>query len=189
MRGYSVGDAQRRSLAVGPERLADIARRFPVRDRPPALARISNACRERVIRSSCPALEQSWTSSEGSCGICRPRGPVAHAHHLDQVAAEDSRRREHRVGGRRLRGGRVAVAAGDVEADRLRDQPHGAPRQLEDRHRLPHLDQRRGRLNQLGRRGVLTASELAGGTLISAPDDWSAMAETLIANSLDEVPH
>lgn len=41
----------------------------------------------------------------------------------------------------------------------------------------------------------LTATELAGGTLISAPDDWSAeqvvpaMAETLSANGLDEVPH
>lgn len=41
----------------------------------------------------------------------------------------------------------------------------------------------------------LTASELAGGTLISAPDDWSAeqvvaaMTETLSANGLDEVPH
>lgn len=41
----------------------------------------------------------------------------------------------------------------------------------------------------------LTASELAGGTLISAPDDWpgervvQAMTETLAANGLDEVPH
>ncbi|AIY46966.2 hypothetical protein G155_16940 [Mycobacterium sp. VKM Ac-1817D] len=41
----------------------------------------------------------------------------------------------------------------------------------------------------------LTATELAGGTLISAPDDWSAeqvvaaMVETLAANGLDEVPH
>ncbi|WP_293002709.1 hypothetical protein [Mycobacterium sp.] len=41
----------------------------------------------------------------------------------------------------------------------------------------------------------LTASELAGGTLISAPDDWpaeqvvAAMTETLSANGLDEVPH
>ncbi|ALM19082.1 hypothetical protein [Mycobacteroides abscessus] len=41
----------------------------------------------------------------------------------------------------------------------------------------------------------LTATELAGGTLISAPDDWSAeqvvaaMTETLAANGLDEVPH
>ncbi len=41
----------------------------------------------------------------------------------------------------------------------------------------------------------LTASELAGGTLISAPDDWPAervvasMAETLAENGLDEVPH
>jgi len=40
----------------------------------------------------------------------------------------------------------------------------------------------------------LTATELAGGTLISAPDDWSAeqvvaaMTETLSANGLDEVP-
>lgn len=41
----------------------------------------------------------------------------------------------------------------------------------------------------------LSAAELAGGTLISAPDDWSAervvtaMTETLAANGLDEVPH
>ncbi|WP_234791497.1 hypothetical protein [Mycolicibacterium mucogenicum] len=41
----------------------------------------------------------------------------------------------------------------------------------------------------------LTATELAGGTLISAPDDWPAervvvaMSETLAANELDEVPH
>jgi len=41
----------------------------------------------------------------------------------------------------------------------------------------------------------LTASELAGGTLISAPDDWpaeqvvAAMTETLATNGLDEVPH
>ncbi|MGV0740704.1 hypothetical protein ABQF35_30605 [Mycobacterium syngnathidarum] len=41
----------------------------------------------------------------------------------------------------------------------------------------------------------LTATELAGGTLISALDDWpaervvAAMTETLAANSLDEVPH
>lgn len=41
----------------------------------------------------------------------------------------------------------------------------------------------------------LAATELAGGTLISAPDDWSAdrvvaaMTETLAANGLDEVPH
>lgn len=41
----------------------------------------------------------------------------------------------------------------------------------------------------------LTVSELSGGTLISAPDDWSAeqvvaaMTETLSANGLDEVPH
>jgi hypothetical protein len=41
----------------------------------------------------------------------------------------------------------------------------------------------------------LTATELAGGTLISAPDDWptervvAAMAETLRANGLDDVPH
>ncbi|OLT79680.1 hypothetical protein BKG58_19825 [Mycobacteroides abscessus subsp. abscessus] len=41
----------------------------------------------------------------------------------------------------------------------------------------------------------LTATELAGGTLISAPDDWTAeqvvaaMTETFAANGLDEVPH
>ena len=41
----------------------------------------------------------------------------------------------------------------------------------------------------------LTASELAGGMLISAPDDWAAervvaaMTETLAANGLDEVQH
>ncbi|OBB10245.1 hypothetical protein A5761_27990 [Mycolicibacterium setense] len=41
----------------------------------------------------------------------------------------------------------------------------------------------------------LTATELAGGTLISAPDDWpgervvQAMTETLATNGLDEVPH
>lgn len=41
----------------------------------------------------------------------------------------------------------------------------------------------------------LTATELAGGTLISAPDDWpaervvAALTETLAANGLDEVPH
>ncbi|MBX8688082.1 hypothetical protein GO011_11660 [Mycobacterium sp. 20091114027_K0903767] len=41
----------------------------------------------------------------------------------------------------------------------------------------------------------LSAAELSGGTLISAPDDWSAeqvvaaMTETLAANGLDEVPH
>ncbi len=41
----------------------------------------------------------------------------------------------------------------------------------------------------------LTATELYGGKLISAPDDWSAeqvvaaMVETLSANGLDEVPH
>jgi len=41
----------------------------------------------------------------------------------------------------------------------------------------------------------LTATELAGGTLISAPDDWTAeqvvaaMLETLAGNGLDEVPH
>lgn len=41
----------------------------------------------------------------------------------------------------------------------------------------------------------LTATELAAGTLISAPDDWpaervvAAVTETLAANGLDEVPH
>lgn len=41
----------------------------------------------------------------------------------------------------------------------------------------------------------LSAAELSGGTLVSAPDDWSAehilvaMTETLAANGLDEVPH
>ncbi|MGV0812319.1 hypothetical protein ABQF34_10190 [Mycolicibacterium boenickei] len=41
----------------------------------------------------------------------------------------------------------------------------------------------------------LIATELAGGTLISAPDDWpaervvAAMTETLSVNGLDEVPH
>ena len=41
----------------------------------------------------------------------------------------------------------------------------------------------------------LTVTELAGGTMISAPDDWpadrvvAAMTETLTANGLDEVPH
>lgn len=41
----------------------------------------------------------------------------------------------------------------------------------------------------------LTATELSGGTLISAPDDWpaeqvvAAMMGTLVANGLDEVPH
>ncbi|SIJ52988.1 Uncharacterised protein [Mycobacteroides abscessus subsp. bolletii] len=41
----------------------------------------------------------------------------------------------------------------------------------------------------------LTATELAGGTLISAPDDWpaervvEAMTATLRENGLDEVPH
>ncbi|WP_234790220.1 hypothetical protein [Mycolicibacterium fortuitum] len=41
----------------------------------------------------------------------------------------------------------------------------------------------------------LAATELSRGTLISAPDDWSAeqvvpaMTETLSANGLDEVPH
>ncbi|WP_418004397.1 hypothetical protein ACNO8X_04910 [Mycobacterium sp. PDNC021] len=41
----------------------------------------------------------------------------------------------------------------------------------------------------------VTATELAGGTLISAPDDWpaervvAALTETLAANGLDEVPH
>jgi hypothetical protein len=41
----------------------------------------------------------------------------------------------------------------------------------------------------------LASSELAGGTLISAPDDWPAQAvvesmmATLTANGLDEVPH
>ncbi|WP_394330606.1 hypothetical protein [Mycobacteroides abscessus] len=41
----------------------------------------------------------------------------------------------------------------------------------------------------------LTATELAGGTLISAPDTWpaervvAAMAETLATINLDEVPH
>lgn len=41
----------------------------------------------------------------------------------------------------------------------------------------------------------LTAIEMSGGTLISAPDDWpadqvvTAMTETLAANGLDEVPH
>lgn len=41
----------------------------------------------------------------------------------------------------------------------------------------------------------LTMSELAGGTLISVPDDWpadrvvAAMGETLRLNGLDEVPH
>lgn len=42
---------------------------------------------------------------------------------------------------------------------------------------------------------TLTATELAGGTLISAPDDWpasrvvEAMTATLRENGLDEVPH
>ncbi len=42
---------------------------------------------------------------------------------------------------------------------------------------------------------ALTATELAGGTLISAPDDWpaarvvEAMTATLRENGLDEVPH
>lgn len=42
---------------------------------------------------------------------------------------------------------------------------------------------------------LLTASELAGGTLISAPDDWpatrvvEAMTATLRENGLDEIPH
>ncbi|SIB68257.1 hypothetical protein [Mycobacteroides abscessus] len=42
---------------------------------------------------------------------------------------------------------------------------------------------------------LLTATELAGGTLISAPDDWpaervvEAMTATLRENGLDEVPH
>ncbi|KXP01662.1 hypothetical protein AXK59_21610 [Tsukamurella tyrosinosolvens] len=41
----------------------------------------------------------------------------------------------------------------------------------------------------------LTTSEVAGGTMISAPDDWpaehviAAMIETLNSNGLDEVPH
>lgn len=41
----------------------------------------------------------------------------------------------------------------------------------------------------------LTVSELAGGTLISVPDDWpadrvvAAVGETLRLNGLDEVPH
>lgn len=41
----------------------------------------------------------------------------------------------------------------------------------------------------------LTSTELAGGTLISAPDDWpadrvvTAMTATLAANGLEEVPH
>lgn len=41
----------------------------------------------------------------------------------------------------------------------------------------------------------LSVTEMAGGSLISAPDDWlaervvGAMAETLSANGLDEVPH
>lgn len=41
----------------------------------------------------------------------------------------------------------------------------------------------------------LTKAEVAGGTLVSAPDDWSAnrvvesMLATLSANNLDEVPH
>ncbi|MGW0163029.1 hypothetical protein ACWDUN_27285 [Mycobacterium sp. NPDC003323] len=41
----------------------------------------------------------------------------------------------------------------------------------------------------------LSVSELAGGTLISAPDDWpadrvvAAMTQTLAMNGLDEVPH
>lgn len=41
----------------------------------------------------------------------------------------------------------------------------------------------------------LSAAELAGGTLISVPDDWpaervvTAMTETFAANGLDEVPH
>ena len=48
--------------------------------------------------------------------------------------------------------------------------------------------------SEVGMHG-LTASELAGGMLISAPDDWAAervvaaMTETLAANGLDEVPH
>ncbi|WP_235678735.1 hypothetical protein [Mycolicibacterium aubagnense] len=50
-----------------------------------------------------------------------------------------------------------------------------------------------GAVNQVA--DGLTATELAGGILISAPDDWSAarvvaaMMETLAANELDEVPH
>jgi hypothetical protein len=50
-----------------------------------------------------------------------------------------------------------------------------------------------GAVNQVA--DGLTATELAGGTLISAPDDWpaervvAAMAETLSINGLDEVPH
>lgn len=50
-----------------------------------------------------------------------------------------------------------------------------------------------GAVNQVAE-GV-TATELGGGTLISAPDDWSAervvavLTETLAANGLDEVPH
>ncbi|EHM15817.1 hypothetical protein MBOL_42060 [Mycobacteroides abscessus subsp. bolletii BD] len=50
-----------------------------------------------------------------------------------------------------------------------------------------------GQINHLVDR--LTATELAGGTLISAPDDWpaervvEAMTATLRENGLDEVPH
>ncbi|WJJ56286.1 polymorphic toxin immunity protein [Mycobacterium phage prophiT46-2] len=50
-----------------------------------------------------------------------------------------------------------------------------------------------GEINHLVDR--LTATELAGGTLISAPDDWpaervvEAMTATLRENGLDEVPH
>ncbi len=41
----------------------------------------------------------------------------------------------------------------------------------------------------------LTITELAGGTMVSAPDSWptervvAAMTETLTANGIDEVPH
>lgn len=78
---------------------------------------------------------------------------------------------------------------------RLDDPSHRASGQLEDRHRPPHLGISTEVAAVARAAHGLTVTDLAGGTPISAPDDWpadrvvAAMTETLAGNGLDEIPH
>lgn len=176
-----------------PAQLADIVRRNPVHEALPegeAGEVLPSEGYSMVLIGAGPSVSMSVSVQAGSVGVGRrvPR----HRLHLDM--------RETSPGG-------VTGEVGDAVCAAVASTWQPATLTLTD-----------SAANRLARRGNwkigagyrtwisaetgtvsqvaegLIASELAGGTLISAPDDWpaervvAAMVETLAVNGLDEVP-